>query len=127
MSRKEEKKYKTDKASSIKTVSYTHLDVYKRQIQHQLQMKNNIRTGWCRTTPLWGRGLSMKATGAVSYTHLLSKTTFLDLLCSPALSDYRYTGKILPRGTTIAPVSYTHLVPKTVPLLELFSSKGGTL
>lgn len=25
------------------------------------------------------------------------KTTFLDLLCPPALSDYRYTGKIPPR------------------------------
>lgn len=27
----------------------------------------------------------------------LSKTTFLHLLCSPALSDYRYTGKIYPQ------------------------------
>ena len=26
-------------------------------------MENDIRTGWCRTTPLWGRGLHKKATG----------------------------------------------------------------
>ena len=26
-------------------------------------MENDIRTGWCRTTPLWGRGLHRKATG----------------------------------------------------------------
>jgi CxxC motif-containing protein (DUF1111 family) len=32
-------------------------------IQHKLHMENDIRTGWCRTTPLWGRGLHKKATG----------------------------------------------------------------
>ena len=26
-------------------------------VQHRLFMINDIRTGWCRTTPLWGRGL----------------------------------------------------------------------
>jgi len=26
-------------------------------VQHKLCMINDIRTGWCRTTPLWGRGL----------------------------------------------------------------------
>lgn len=26
-------------------------------VQHRLFMENDIRTGWCRTTPLWGRGL----------------------------------------------------------------------
>ena len=26
-------------------------------VQHRLAMVNDIRTGWCRTTPLWGRGL----------------------------------------------------------------------
>lgn len=33
-------------------------------VQHQLHMVNDIRTGWCRTTPLWGRGLSTLNTGA---------------------------------------------------------------
>lgn len=30
---------------------------YTDMVQHRLFMKNDIRTGWCRTTPLWGRGL----------------------------------------------------------------------
>ncbi|MGN0231908.1 MAG: di-heme oxidoredictase family protein [Muribaculaceae bacterium] len=33
-------------------------------IQHKLHMVNDIRTGWCRTTPLWGRGLHQLCTGA---------------------------------------------------------------
>jgi CxxC motif-containing protein (DUF1111 family) len=38
-------------------------------IQHRLEMKNDIRTGWCRTTPLWGRGLSRLVTGAADRLH----------------------------------------------------------
>lgn len=30
---------------------------YTDMVQHRLFMVNDIRTGWCRTTPLWGRGL----------------------------------------------------------------------
>ena len=37
---------------------------YTDMVQHRLFMKNDIRTGWCRTTPLWGRGLSRLVTGA---------------------------------------------------------------
>ena len=33
-------------------------------IQHKLHMQNDIRTGWCRTTPLWGRGLHQTCTGS---------------------------------------------------------------
>lgn len=36
---------------------------YTDMVQHKLCMENDIRTGWCRTTPLWGRGLHRKATG----------------------------------------------------------------
>ncbi len=32
-------------------------------------MKNDIRTGWCRTTPLWGRGLSVQETGRSDRLH----------------------------------------------------------
>jgi CxxC motif-containing protein (DUF1111 family) len=32
-------------------------------------MVNDIRTGWCRTTPLWARGLSEKCTGASEHLH----------------------------------------------------------
>ena len=33
-------------------------------VQHKLHMENDIRNGWCRTTPLWGRGLHQKCTGS---------------------------------------------------------------
>ncbi len=38
-------------------------------VQHRLYMENDIRTGWCRTTPLWGRGLSKICTGAEDRLH----------------------------------------------------------
>ena len=38
-------------------------------LQHRLEMVNDIRTGWCRTTPLWGRGLSLRCTGASDHLH----------------------------------------------------------
>lgn len=33
-------------------------------VQHRLFMINDIHNSWCRTTPLWGRGLSLVNTGA---------------------------------------------------------------
>ena len=42
---------------------------YTDMVQHRLMMKNDIRTGWCRTTPLWGRGLSRILTGADDRLH----------------------------------------------------------
>ena len=54
---------------------------YSDMIQHKLAMKNDIHGSWCRTTPLWGRGLSLVNTGAedrpVSYTHLTLPTILL--------------------------------------------------
>ncbi|MBO4263676.1 MAG: hypothetical protein J5871_03230, partial [Bacteroidales bacterium] len=38
-------------------------------IQHRLYMKNDIHGTWCRTTPLWGRGLSAVNTGASDRLH----------------------------------------------------------
>ena len=45
---------------------YPHQKIwpYSDLIQHKLHMTNDIRTGWCRTTPLWGRGLHQKCTGS---------------------------------------------------------------
>lgn len=37
---------------------------YTDMVQHKLMMANDIRGGWCRTTPLWGRGLHRKVTGS---------------------------------------------------------------
>lgn len=39
---------------------------YTDMVQHKLHMENDIRTGWCRTTPLWGRGLHQKVTGSAT-------------------------------------------------------------
>ena len=38
-------------------------------IQHRLWMKNDIHGTWCRTTPLWGRGLSTLNTGRGDRLH----------------------------------------------------------
>ena len=37
---------------------------YTDMVQHKLHMVNDIRNGWCRTTPLWGRGLHQMVTGS---------------------------------------------------------------
>ena len=42
---------------------------YTDMVQHRLFMENDIRTGWCRTTPLWGRGLSYRLTGSADRLH----------------------------------------------------------
>lgn len=42
---------------------------YSDMMQHKLYMKNDIRGSWCRTTPLWGRGLSLINTGAEDRLH----------------------------------------------------------
>ena len=38
-------------------------------VQHKLYMINDIHGSWCRTTPLWGRGLSSLNTGAADRLH----------------------------------------------------------
>ncbi len=38
-------------------------------IQHRLYMINDIHGSWCRTTPLWGRGLSLLNTGSEDRLH----------------------------------------------------------
>lgn len=42
---------------------------YTDMIQHRLYMVNGIHGSWCRTTPLWGRGLSRENTGAEDRLH----------------------------------------------------------
>ena len=38
-------------------------------VQHRLHMENDIRTGWCRTTPLWGKGLMRTCAGHSDRLH----------------------------------------------------------
>ena len=62
---------------TILTAKSLNLPVYKNQtiypytdmVQHRLYMKNGIHGSWCRTTPLWGRGLSKINTGAEDRLH----------------------------------------------------------
>lgn len=53
---------------------------YTDMLQHRLFMKNDIRTGWCRTTPLWGRGLSRQNTGADDRLHDCRARTVLEAI-----------------------------------------------
>ncbi len=42
---------------------------YTDMMQHKLYMVNDIRGAWCRTTPLWGRGLSLVCSGHEDRLH----------------------------------------------------------
>lgn len=53
---------------------------YTDMVQHRLFMVNDIRTGWCRTTPLWGRGLSKLCTGADDRLHDCRARTILEAI-----------------------------------------------
>ena len=53
---------------------------YTDMVQHRLFMKNDIRTGWCRTTPLWGRGLSAICTGASDRLHDCRARTVIEAI-----------------------------------------------
>ena len=48
---------------------YQKIWPYTDMVQHRLMMVNDIRTGWCRTTPLWGRGLSPICSGHADRLH----------------------------------------------------------
>ncbi len=49
-------------------------------LQHRLEMVNDIRTGWCRTTPLWGRGLSELCTGAGDHLHDMRARNYIEAI-----------------------------------------------
>lgn len=50
---------------------YAHQTIYPYSdyVQHKLYMKNDVHGSWCRTTPLWGRGLELLNTGAEDRLH----------------------------------------------------------
>lgn len=52
------------KGNELPRYPYQKIWPYSDLVQHRLFMENDIRTGWCRTTPLWGRGLHQKCTGS---------------------------------------------------------------
>lgn len=52
-------------------VRYPHQKIwpYTDLVQHRLFMKNDLRTGWCKTAPLWGRGLMQMCAGHTDRLH----------------------------------------------------------
>lgn len=61
---------------------YPHQKIYPYTdlVQHRLYMENDIINGWCRTTPLWGRGLSLRNTGASDRLHDCRARTVIEAI-----------------------------------------------
>jgi CxxC motif-containing protein (DUF1111 family) len=59
---------------------YQKIWPYSDLLQHRLEMVNDIRTGWCRTTPLWGRGLSQLCTGASDHLHDMRARNYVEAI-----------------------------------------------
>ena len=74
---------------------YPHQKIwpYTDMVQHRLYMKNDIRTGWCRTTPLWGRGLSPICSGHSDRLHDCRARNVIEAIMwhGSAQSDARWT------------------------------------
>lgn len=52
------------KGGELPRYPYQTIWPYTDMVQHKLMMASDIRGGWCRTMPLWGRGLHQKVTGS---------------------------------------------------------------
>ncbi|WP_455586636.1 di-heme oxidoredictase family protein [Bacteroides sp.] len=72
---------------------YQKIWPYTDLMQHRLFMQNDIRTGWCRTTPLWGRGLSELCTGGSDRLHDCRARNVIEAIMwhGSAQSDARWT------------------------------------
>ncbi|MBQ9656606.1 MAG: hypothetical protein IJV38_11400 [Prevotella sp.] len=85
---------------------------YTDMVQHRLFMVNDIRTGWCRTTPLWGRGLSRQLTGADDRLHDCRARTVIEAIMwhgySKESDAYRATEQFynLPKADRDAVVKF---------------------
>ncbi|MDR2684237.1 MAG: hypothetical protein LBB53_02500 [Prevotellaceae bacterium] len=67
-------------AGKLPQYPYQKIFPYTDLLQHRLRMMNDIRTGWCRTTPLWGRGLSQKCTGASDHLHDMRARNYIEAI-----------------------------------------------
>lgn len=65
-----------------KLPQYPHQKIYPYtdMVQHRLHMENDIINGWCRTTPLWGRGLSLINTGSEDRLHDCRARTVIEAI-----------------------------------------------
>ena len=93
---------------------YPHQTIwpYTDMVQHRLFMMNDIRTGWCRTTPLWGRGLSRQLTGNDDRLHDCRARTVIEAIMwhgySKQSDAYKATEKFynLPKADRDAVVKF---------------------
>ena len=93
---------------------YPHQTIwpYTDMVQHRLFMMNDIRTGWCRTTPLWGRGLSRQLTGNDDRLHDCRARTVIEAILwhgySKQSDAYKATEKFynLPKADRDAVVKF---------------------
>ena len=67
-------------AGKLPAYPYQKIWPYTDLLQHRLEMVNDIRTGWCRTTPLWGRGLSQLCTGASDHLHDMRARNYIEAI-----------------------------------------------
>lgn len=74
--------YSGDPLVAGKLPKYPHQKIwpYSDFLQHKLNMVNDIRTGYCRTTPLWGRGLSQICTGASDHLHDMRARNYVEAI-----------------------------------------------
>lgn len=97
---------------------YQKIWPYTDMVQHKLCMQNDIRGGWCRTTPLWGRGLHQKVTGSPTADRMhdcRARTTMEAIMWhgfSPQ-SDARYTVEMfrnLPKADRNAIIKFVDAI-----------------
>ncbi|MDE6795898.1 MAG: hypothetical protein K2J63_11425 [Muribaculaceae bacterium] len=106
------------KGNELPRFPYQKIWPYTDMVQHKLCMENDIRGGWCRTTPLWGRGLHQKVTGSPTADRLhdcRARTTMEAIMWhgfSPR-SDARYSIELfrkLPKADRDAVVKFVDAI-----------------
>lgn len=67
-------------ANRLPRYPYQKIWPYSDLMHHRLEMVNDIHTGWCRTTPLWGRGLSQLCSGNGDHLHDMRARNYIEAI-----------------------------------------------
>lgn len=106
------------KGNELPRFPYQKIWPYTDMVQHKLCMENDIRGGWCRTTPLWGRGLHQKVTGSSTADRLhdcRARTTLEAIMWHgfSSQSDARYSIELfrdLPKADREAVIKFVDAI-----------------